>query len=497
MRLTRGSQIPGRLRQCLAHCALVMSFFFTSSCAEVKRSIIGTAVDSPIAMASHPTLATTYVLNAVLGAEYDLGSLHSYSLSASTGPQLLASEEAPRLGTALAVAKSGAFLIAGFSGTIPELHVYKIDAQGIARRSELSTDRVRLSSGRIGTIQLTKLVNQQDWFVIVSFADRTFDAQVMMLRYSETSGFQKLLASPADFYTPSRESLLGAYTLAYGSPIVFENLGLLVAFPYGTLGYYGANPSAFDWLTGQVVLPNASSDLRTVSALLVDLNRLGSSNVSANLALGFVPIAFNKDGKTGNPNLERSAEDNATFAFRTGYQSALSIDASGSKCQPTAPLSALAAHTAVVALNNQTADLIALGGFDHVARQLRERLDKGESQPILGSVLSPQPISVTAESSEQDFKMLVPQIQLIQSGSLCTLAWLKVEQRRSSLGLERSWLQIATAEANMKQLEIESRITGLASFAVSGSKILTGSFGTNQVQQLDFDGSSIKEGEIR
>lgn len=467
-------------------------------CAKVSRPAIGEAIDSPIALASHPTLPVSYVLNAVLGGEYDTGSLQSYGVNPGTTPQLLATEAAPRLGTAVAVAKSGSFLMAGFSGTVPEIQVYSINGQGVAQKSAQSSDRVTLPPGRIGTLHLAEISGQDGWIVVVSLADRSFEAQILVYRYSPQIGFQKLLSTPGDFYTPSRDNPLGAYSLAWGAPVVFESLGVLVAFPFGTLGYFGSNPSALDWLSGRVKVPNETSDLRTVSALIVDLKRLGRPGLSVESSIGFAPLAFNLEGKTGNPNADSAATENSSFAFRTSYQSAIAIDALGSKCTPTSPLAALAPNTAVVATNTQAADVIALGGFDQVASQLRSRLDQNERQPVLGSVVVPQPVSLTTEIDDlRDIRTLVPQFQLIQSAGLCTLSWLRVEQRRSSLGAEKSRIQIATASGAAAQAQIEARLPGTSSFAVTGSSILSGSFGSNQLQQFDFDGAKIKEGGVR
>jgi hypothetical protein len=151
----------------------------------------------------------------------------------------------------------------------------------------------------------------------------------------------------------------------------------------------------------------------------------------------------------------------------------------------------------VVATNGQSVDVIALGGFNAVAAQLRTRLEQGERQPVLGNVLVPQPISIASQLPElTDIRTLIPQFHLIQSSGLCTIAWLRVEQRRSSLGAEKSRLQIATAQSAAQQAQIESPLLGLASFSVNGSSILTGSFGTNQLQQFEFDGSKIQAGGL-
>ena len=474
--------------------AVIVQIF--SGCGKAQRASIGNGVDSPIAMASHPTLPITYVLNAVLGGEYETGSLQSFSLSAGASPQLLSAQNSPRLGTAIAVAKTGEFLMAGFSGSTPEIQVYLLDKNGAATQSAQEFDRLTLPAGRIGTLQVVRLAGQQDWTVVASFADRSYEAQIFVYQYSPLTGFRKLLSTPGDFYSPSRDNILGAYTLAWGSPVVFESLGILAAFPYGTLGYLGLNPTALDWLSGKAATTNALSDLRTVSTLVVDLNRLISGAVVES-SLGYAPIAFNENGKPGNPNADASSSENASYSFRTSYQSAYAIDSSSSYCVPNSPVASLAINTAVVATNGQSVDVIALGGFNAVAAQLRTRLEQGERQPVLGNVLIPQPVSMASQMPElTDIRTLIPQFQLIQSSGLCTLAWLRVEQRRSSLGAEKSRLQIVTAQSAAEQAQVESPLLGLASFSVNGSSILTGSFGTNQLQQFKFDGSKIQAGGL-
>jgi len=466
-----------------------------SGCSSAQRSAIGANVDSPVAIASHPTLPVSYVLNAVLGGEFDTGSLQSFEVTAGRDIRLLGTNEAPRLGTALAVAQTGGFLVAGFSGSVAELRVFQIDAQGRATLSTQPSDRVILPAGRIGEVKLFQPAGQQDWLVVVSQADRSFEAKVFVYRYSSSTGFQKLLSAPEDFYSPSRDSPLGSYTMAWGSPIVFESLGLMVAFPYGTLGYLGVRPSVLDWVTGKTDSPNTSADFRIVSAMVVDLNRL-SSGATVPSALGFVPLAFNAEGKAGNAQ-NVDAPENKTVEFRTSYQSALAIDSTGSVCQPNAPATALAANTAVVTLNNRVADLVALGGFNTVASELRARLEQGQKQPVLGNLLQPRPLYVTPSligSAEAD--TFIPALKLVRSANLCTLMWLRVERGRSILGEERSQFQIMTAAVGGEQTKLSSPLLGMAAFAVNGSVVLGGSFGANQLQQFNFDGSNLQAGGL-
>lgn len=487
-------QLSGKSWAFFVALAVIVHLF--SGCGKAQRASIGNRVDSPIAMATHPSLPVTYVLNAVLGGEYETGSLQSFSLSSDRPPQLLSAQKSPRLGTAMAVAKTGEFLLAGFSGSAPEILVYRLDKNGIATRSAEEFDRLTLPAGRIGTLQVVRLSGQQDWTVVASISDRSFEAQFFVYQYSPQSGFRKLLSTPGDFYRPSRDNSLGAYTLAWGSPVVFESLGVLAAFPYGSLGYLGLNPTALDWLSGKTAPSNALSDLRTVSILVVDLNRLIAGS-SVESSLGYAPTAFNQEGRSGNPNADASSSENSTYSFRTSYQSAYAIDSSSSFCAPNSPVASLAINTAVVATNGQSVDVIAFGGFNTVAAQLRTRLEQGERQPVLGNVLSPQPVSMVSQMPElTDIRTLIPQFELIQSGGLCTLAWLRVEQRRSSLGAEKSRIQVVTAQSAAEQAQIESPVLGLASFSVNGSTLLTGSFGTNQLQQFKFDGSKIQAGGL-
>jgi hypothetical protein len=175
----------------------------------------------------------------------------------------------------------------------------------------------------------------------------------------------------------------------------------------------------------------------------------------------------------------------------------MAIDASGSMCQPNAPATALAANTAVVTLNNRVADLVALGGFNTVASELRLRLDQGQKQPVLGNLLQPQPLYMTPAitgSSETD--TLIPALQLVRSSNLCTLLWLRVERGRSILGEERSQFQMMTAAVGSEQAKFSSPLLGMAAFAVNGSVVLGGSFGTNQLQQFNFDGSNLQAGGL-
>jgi|GEM_PF-669886 len=467
------------------------------ACSRSERPAIGDSFDSPIALASHPSLAVSYALSASLGGEYETGSLQALSVPSSGALQRLATVETPRLGTALAVAKSGQFLMAAFSGSAATLRVFALDAAGMPTDSLAATDQLTLpTGGRIGSLSLVQMPDQTDWTVLISQADRTYDSRVFIYRYSTSAGFTLLLQSSADFYSPQRDNPLGAYSLAWGAPVVFPSLGIVVAFPQGSLGYLGQNPSALDWLSGKVSVPNAQSDLRTVSALVVDLNRLMSGTNKAN-SIGFAPISFNAAGQLGDATADSSATANQSFTFRQFYQSAVAIDSQGSPCIPNSPVAALAAHTAVVATNTDSADVIALGGFDVAANQLRTRLAQGDVQPLLGNVLVPAPVSLA--SSQPDLvgiRTLIPQFNFINTGTLCTLTWLRVEQQRSSLGFEQSRVQVVTDAAAVNQAQLASPLRGMAGFTVIGSSILASSFNTNQIQRIQFNGTALQAQEV-
>jgi hypothetical protein len=479
--------------------ALLALVVLCVGCQRVETPEIGTRIDSPIALASHPSLAVSYVLNASLGGEFETGSLQAFSQGDGDRLSLLATVKSPRLGTSLAVAPSGGFLMAGFSGSDARLQVYALDAQGTPVLAE-KNNQLELPAGRVSQVQIVQLPGRSDWVVVVTMADRSFDAQVLVYQYDPLVGFKRRLSSPEELYTPSRDNPLGNYTLAWGSPVVFESLGLLVAFPYGSLGYLGINPSALDWLSGKASSNEAQYDLRTVSALVVDLSRL-MADASVDASVGYVPLAFNSEGKKGDPTLASNTKDNESYQFRVSYQSALSLDAQGATCQPNAPVSSLSAHTAVVVTNTSAADVIALNGFNLVANQLRAQLDQGKRQPILGDLLQPAPVSLTKQIPDllekgEPISTLVPQMGLIKSGGLCTLAIMRVEQRRSSLGEEKSRFQVVTSENSSQQFMITPDRRGFAAMTINGDSLFAGSFGSNQILQFKFDGSTLRSGGV-
>ncbi len=479
---------------CLAALAWIVTGAFSAGCGRSERPSIGTRLDTPIALASHPNRPIYYVLNASLSGEYQTGSLQAYGVpnqsTDSSAP--LITVETPRLGTAIASVKTGEFLMAGFSGSNAELRVYPLNGQGLPTASSKASDSTVVAAGRIGTIQIHPVKGQSSlWTVVVSMADRSLDARVFVYKYSLADGFTRLAQFPSDFYTPSRENLLGSYSMAWGAPVVFPSQGLLAAFPQGTLGYFGRNPSAFEWLQGKVTLPNDNYDLRTVSAVVVDLNSLVSGQ-SVQKTVGFVPVAFNSSGQKANTSGAADAVGNLDYSFRSSYQSALGIDTDSAACQPSGPFANLTQPAAVVATNSDTADIIALSGWDQVANQLRSRLSAGESQPILGDVLTPSPVSMTSGISNLvGVRTLVPSIQLINTGTICTLAWLRVEVQRSSLGGEQSRLQIATDPSAAVQLSRGADLTGMAAFAVNGQSIMAGSFSNNKIQVLRVNGATL------
>lgn len=467
--------------------------FVLGGCGLSERPDIGTRLDSPIALTSHPTLAVYYVLNASLSGEFQTGSLQSYSVPTTTGATTSPSTtlKTPRLGTALAAAKGGEFLVAGFSGSEPELRIYSLNAQGNPTESTRDSDKALLPTGRVGTIQVNAVNGQTGvWSIVVSLSDRSTDAKVVIYKYAQSTGLTRLAVVPSDFYSPSRDNPLGSYAMAWGVPVVFPSQGIIAAFPQGTLGYFGKNPSAFDWLSGKVDATNPLFDLRTISALVIDLNALLNGQ-SIQQSIGFVPVAFNATATKANTATAADLAGNLDYQFRTAYQSSYAIDPLSAPCQMNGPYAQLPQSTAVVAMNSETADLVALSGWDQVATQLRTRLAAGTTQPILGDILTPSPVSLTSGiTSLSGIRTLVPAIQIVNSGSVCTLSWLRVEQFRSSLGREIGRIQVATDTSAVAQLSRDTEVTGVASFTVNGSSIMAGSFSNNKIQVLRFNGSN-------
>lgn len=467
-----------------------------SACGISERPQIGRRMDSPVALASHPSRPVYYVLNASLSGEFESGSLQAYAVptdvNSSSAP--LATLPTPRLGTSLAVVKGAELLIAGFAGSAGELRVFKLDAQGLPSLAERPADRVVLPAGRIGSVQVNPVDGQSGvWSVVVSIADRSLDARVVVLKYSQADGFSKLAELPTDFYTPSRENPLGNYAMAWGVPTVFPSLGIVAAFPQGSVGYLGKNPSALSWLSGQAGTPDPNVyDLRTVSAAVIDLNALMQGQ-PLQRALGFVPLAFNSSAQKGNPTAASDATGNSDYQFRAGYQSSFALDTQSSTCSLTGPFSTLAANTAVVAINSDSADIVAFSGWNDVANQLRTRLTAGDVQPVLGDVLTPSAVSLTAGiASLSGIRTFVPSFQLVNSGNSCLLSWIRVEQLRSSLGAEQSRLQIANEANASAQVSRDLSLPGMAAFTVNGQTIMSGSFSNNKVQVLRWNGTTLE-----
>lgn len=476
------------------------SLFALGSCGKSERPELGNRLDTPAALASHPSLSVFYVLNASMSGEFETGSLQSYSVptSASSPSSPRATLQMPRLGTAIGIAKGGEFLIAGFSGTQGELKIFNLDAAGNPSSSSKTQDSVSVPSGRIGSILVNAVDGQTDtWTVVVSVGDPLSDeniagGDVLLFKYSRTGGFVKLASLPTDFYTPSRDNPLGAYLLSWGTPVVFPSLGLAVAFPQGTVNYKSEkNPTALDWLKGRVTLPNTAFDLRSVSAAVLDLNALVAGK-EVSQALGFVPVAFNLKGQKGDAAADPTAEANLTYFFRQKYQSAVAIDPQTSPCQLSGPLAGLAQPAAVVVKKGVESNIVSLSGWDQVAVQLRARLAGGESQPILGDLLSPTAVSLNSEFANlRDRRTAVPAIQVVNTGSLCTLSWLRVEDGRSSLGREQSLIQAATDGNISAQLTRDLDLTGMSAFTVNGNYLLTSSFSNNKIQVLRFNGATL------
>ncbi|NBW81832.1 hypothetical protein EBR21_08765 [bacterium] len=88
-------------------------------------------------------------------------------------------------------------------------------------------------------------------------------------------------------------------------------------------------------------------------------------------------------------------------------------------------------------------------------------------------------------------RTLVPSLQVVNGGSVCTLSWLRVDQYRSSLGRESSRIQLATDSNSATQLSRDSDLAGMASFTVSGQSILAGSFSNNKIQVLRLNGTAL------
>jgi len=90
---------------------------------------------------------------------------------------------------------------------------------------------------------------------------------------------------------------------------------------------------------------------------------------------------------------------------------------------------------------------------------------------------------------------IISQFSFVKAGSLCTLGWLRTEQGRNSLGAENSLIQVVSSEEPSSYATIQPSLKGTVGLSViSGSSLLTGSFGANQLQQFEFDGVSLTEG---
>lgn len=463
------------------------------SCGVVKEKQLDGGIDSPITLAGHPSKSVGYVLNAVLGAGYENGSLQSFAIAPGQPLSLLKSEAVPRLGTAMDVAQTGEFLIAGFSGSNSSVQLFSLDDDGLATSSARNTDIVYLGDRRIKSIKISKVTGEADWSVLISSNLKSglssTATKLDVFRYSPAQGFSKLFTAPDDFYTPSRESAFGAYTLAWNSPVIFESLGLAVAFPIATSGYQGTFPTAHQWLRGEKSSAS-EADLRIVSALAVDLKRL-FSGVSADSSIGFIPLAFTQAGLSGDPQAASDAPKNTDLRFRVNYSSALALDASNGRCQLNSPLQALKQDSAIVSYGSKSS-VLTFAGFAEAASQLRTKLDANEKQPVLGPVLESQPVSLAVEGEPDG---VISQFQYVSTGDLCSVGWMRVEQGVNSFGAEKSAIQIVTSSEPSGNSKLQPVLKGTSAWSiVNGSSIFTGSFGANQVQQYEFDGSSITEG---
>jgi hypothetical protein len=142
---------------------------------------------------------------------------------------------------------------------------------------------------------------------------------------------------------------------------------------------------------------------------------------------------------------------------------------------------------AVVSSYSNDPGIVAFSGWDTVATQLRSRLASGALQPVLGNLLTPSPVSVSTATVGY-----VPAIEVINTGSLCTLSWLRVEKGQSSLGREKSSVQVATDINAAAQVSRLSDLTGMAAFVVNGSSLVTSSFSGNKVQVLRMNGTALE-----
>lgn len=480
---------------CLGKALLLTAILSLQGCGDVADKKLGEGIDSPITMVGHPSRPVAYVLNAVLGAGYKLGSLQSYQLGANQLPNLVETLEAPRLGTALAIEKTGDFLVAGFSGTQASLRIFNLNADAVPSVSERASDVVLLNERRIQSIRVNPLAGGNSWSIVVSSNAKTSTVasspKIDVFRYTKDKGFEKLITAPDDFYTPSRENPLGAYSLGWTAPVVFESLGLVVAFPVSTSGYQGLLPTAHQWLRGEN-LGSEGADLRIVSALLIDLNKL-SSGGAIRSSIGFAPLAFTNAGTAGNPEIAADNAVNADLKFRVNYASALALDSAAAPCVLNSPLAEVKPNAAIVAYGGKSS-VIVLGGFDQAASQLRQKLTANELEPILGPAVTASPVSIEADSEPEG---VIRGFHYMRSGSRCSLGWMRTQQGVYSLGAEKSQIRVITSANASEFVARQSSLLGTTALAVvDGSVLLTGSFGQNKIQQYEFNGSEILEGGV-
>ena len=400
------------------------------SCSSAEKATIGSNLVNPYSVARATVGAETliFALSSAAIDEYKTGNILTYTQSADGKSTLKSAVDVPVFGTQIAVNADLKYLVAAFVGDNAQIVLFDI-------QTGLPVSLSSFAIGGVNSIGLPIIFSDgNEKYVSFAINSNQYGGGVQLWNITTPSQPRRVLSLPNDLSTATEGNSFG-----YTSPVYVASESILIAFPSNAPSSVSGFPvSAEGFLAG--LWDKATGDARAFSAAAFDLNKLAAGN-SARASFVYVPLLAASNGFSGSVT---SPEQRGPPLFRTHISSAIA---------PTTTICKTALNpAAIVVSDDATGNVFRVGGWNKIRTEWASifadsvwtnKLATGSvSFEILASTSDMAPLSGFAAS------LLAP--MLVESGTQCFPAWLRVESRASGEAVSRSWLQWNTLVAGKK-----------------------------------------------
>jgi hypothetical protein len=468
-----------------------------SSCGFVEEPELGDAISGPFAVAGQEGTRNIFVLNSSFSSEFRNGSLLRFELD-DKGTVLTKKEatSVPRLGADLVGSADGMLFAAAFNEGTTRLKFFSATKAGAL--SDLSFEHAT-PRGLASQLQFftPKEAKAGEYFLTYVENPGAIDSRVVVLKIT-SAGVKTLMTLPDDL----PDGVPDGYSFGYTAPAFSRGESLFVAFPQGATGLEPKLPPVFEYLKGEwKTVRKANTDLRFVSMAVVQFDKVLAGKKVAD-AVGFRPLVYNADVRSGNVKEAADSEINKTVAFRASYTSAIGLDQSGCLAGGS-PTDATLLADAVLVADDSTQDVIAFQGF----QKARAEIDAFATQTALTGkrhkerLLSQDSLSFRVYSRRKGVSDIdttenhrIYRMRVVKRGNDCVPVWVRTESGRASPGNELSRLQANHTRAYNDPLKLAIPTRGSNRFGVlsvgSGATtrafLVTASYSRGNIHAFEF-----------